>query len=390
MIHANINQLFTFYNSVGCEIEPLRTFFHCDLTYFPPKTQWTHMSVIQTSNQTFTPTTGIEYSSNWKNTTPSIQVSGIYEEGYEPFTFPLELRITNVSLLKSQLQKCVRRKHTELAVLTGWTLMKLDFEQFIRRLAIIMNEDVYLHTDVLPVIVWITSACTHGYQPSLKVVMWLLGVIKGLCETEYYDPTIISHTKHDNFNYTKIDTEQLTEHEINFLYSLLFRRSFGGLLNDIVMMNNSLCEWHTRFLEKTVDYETIQMRDFVVEYVCPPIDVELTNNHILISSLDFHVYPNILELIFVRFENVLNDYVRDVMKIDGMVVSQDDIKGIIWHFSSGINVRTKYYDSKKMKYMERKKTNDAKNELYQTYARLWEIIKPEYYLIAYKRIMSIG
>ena len=386
MIHANINQLFTFYNSSGFEIEPLRTFFHCDFTSFPPKTQWTHT----TSNQTITPTTGIEYSSMWKNTTPSIQVSGIYEVGYEPFTFPLELRITNVSLLKSQLQKCVRRKHTELAVLTGWTLMKLDFEQFIRRLAIIMNEDVYLHTDVLPVIVWITSACTHGYQPSLKVVMWLLGVIKGMCETEYYDPTTISHTKHDNFNYTKIDTEQLTEHEITFLYSLLFRRSFGGLPNDIVMMNNSLCEWHTRFLEKTVDYETIQTRDFVVEYVCPPVDVELTNNHILISSLDFHVYPNILDLIFVRFENVLNDYVRDVMKIDGFHVSQDDIKGMIWHFSSGINVRTKYYDSEKTEYMERKKINDAKNELYQTYARLWDLIKSEYYLIAYKRIMSIG
>jgi len=385
MIRLNLDQFFTVYNGSGDVVEPIRSHFHCDFNHFIPYIYWSHKSLIEPSQLPLEQNKGILYSSLWKNTT-TITVSGIYENDYEPYTFPVELYMTNVSLLKSQLQKCVRRKHTQLAVVTAWTLMKVDFKQFIRRIAIIMNEDVYLHTTILPVIIWITSACTHGYKPSLKVLMWLLGVVKGLCETKYYDPCV-SNVSHDNFDYIHIDTKRITDHEVNFLYSLLFRRSFGGLKNDMVMINNSLHEWHIRFLNK-FDYFSIEINDFELEYVCPPLDIEMTNNHIIIPALDFHVYPSLLDIILTRFENILNEYIEHVMKIKHNV-TKDDIQEIIWHFNSGINVRNIYYDDDKTTYNKTQQVDDDKNELLQLYKRLWNVIKPEYYVIAYKKILSM-
>ena len=49
------------------------------------------------------------------------------------------------SLLKSNLQKCVRRQILNKSLSTAKLMIKTDFLQFIRRLAIIMLEDTTLH-----------------------------------------------------------------------------------------------------------------------------------------------------------------------------------------------------------------------------------------------------
>lgn len=390
MRRINLDCLFTTYRDNGEIVEPLRSYFHCDFRKSPvPEVIWSHDPIInlEESNQ-LRAHEGTVYSSIWKQT-GSIIVSGYFEEDYQPFEFPLEMKVMNISLLKSQLQKCVRRKHTDLAILTAWTFMKLDFEQFIRRIAIIMNEDVFLHIKILPVITWITSAVSHGYKPSLKVIMWLLGIVKALCETSVYDPFLIGNVKKYErmFDYTDISTTQLKDDEINFLYSLLFRRSFGGLHNDVNMMNNSLYEWHERFING-YEYKFNQNTNFKIDYVVPPIDRQMTYNDIIIPSMDFHVCPTIVEIIFSRFENILNEYVENVLRIKHQI-TQDDIQGMIWHFNSGINVRTEIFADKRNEF-EARKVRDSKNELYKIYRKLWVLIKPEYYMIAYKRILNDG
>ncbi len=104
--------------------------------------------------------------------------------------------------------------------------------------------------------------------------------------------------------------------------------------------------------------------------------------------MDFHVCPTIVEIIFSRFENILNEYVENVLRIKHQI-TQDDIQGMIWHFNSGINVRTEIFADKRNEF-EARKVRDSKNELYKIYRKLWVLIKPEYYMIAYKRILNDG
>ena len=54
----------------------------------------------------------------------------------------LENTFRNIPLLKSNLQKCIRRGLTDKAIVTGYNLIQQDFWSFIRRLIIISIEDV--------------------------------------------------------------------------------------------------------------------------------------------------------------------------------------------------------------------------------------------------------
>ena len=51
----------------------------------------------------------------------------------------------NISLLKSQLQKAIRRKLTDLSINIAYQMINLSFNDFLRRLAIITLEDVILN-----------------------------------------------------------------------------------------------------------------------------------------------------------------------------------------------------------------------------------------------------
>lgn len=61
--------------------------------------------------------------------------------------------------LKSALQKNVRLMRVTPALRVALHLMRLDFSQFVRRLAIIVLEDGILHPD-LPFLCWLMMACS--------------------------------------------------------------------------------------------------------------------------------------------------------------------------------------------------------------------------------------
>ena len=103
----------------------------------------------------------------------------------------------SIKFLKSHLQKCVRRMKSKLAVESAAEIMRLDMNHFLRRLPIIIIEDVDL-VKQLPTTIWLMIAYSKGYKLRDKDVSWLLGVVKALAKCP--ERTIVDNKKERIFN----------------------------------------------------------------------------------------------------------------------------------------------------------------------------------------------
>ena len=87
----------------------------------------------------------------------------------------------SIPYLKSHLQKCVRKGLARQAVATTKQLLKLSVVESVRRLAVIMVEDVALHPRAMGVLLWWTVVLAHrlkglGQGATLRCVdvpLWL-------------------------------------------------------------------------------------------------------------------------------------------------------------------------------------------------------------------------
>ena len=106
-----------------------------------------------------------------------------------------------ISILKSSLQKNIRRCRPDAAVRVAFKLIKLEyvrvkgpqvihadsFSQFVRRLGIIILEDAVLHP-ALPAVVWMMVTSTHGYSIPIEAINLLLQVTWEIAAIPYRDP----------------------------------------------------------------------------------------------------------------------------------------------------------------------------------------------------------
>lgn len=218
----------------------------------------------------------------------------------------------HTSLLKSNLQKCIRRGLVDKSVSTAKLMIKTDFIQFIRRLFIIILEDTTLHHSVCP-IMWMTAAYPE-WQPCQKHINWLLSLVKYLAENKLRD--IYLKTEFDFMkNIEKIN--KLPSDDKNILYCLYLRTSYGGMKGDIDMIHYLIQIWIERFIEKK--YYSVYDKFKLIDY--KPKNIKI--NEILLEAVDFHCYPKLIELIKRKHINI----------------DKEDIKKSIWYFSSSYNIR---------------------------------------------------
>jgi hypothetical protein len=139
---------------------------------------------------------------------------------------------TNVSLLKSLLQKAVRRRQKRQAVWAAGALLVLSPDQLLRRLPIVALEDVALTTD-FPTLVWMMAASSKGWVPRSNHLLWLLNSVATLCEVEEQDV----HGAAD----TVVRDEELARRwgnctaNLTQLLSLKARLMYGGMQCDMSM-----------------------------------------------------------------------------------------------------------------------------------------------------------
>ncbi|KAL1919284.1 uncharacterized protein VTP21DRAFT_1977 [Calcarisporiella thermophila] len=237
---------------------------------------------------------------------------------------PVETQYTNVPLLKSHLQKCVRRQRVDLAVRTAWHLAKMDFNGLLRRLPIIMLEDVTLHVS-LPVVVWYMAANSKGFH-SAKLTEWLLGLVHALASHPVADQPLCGGVPQVQVLSRAVATAEYVNGEVgrDLLYSMALRRAFGGMKGDMMMMTDYINLWHHRFLNPPFD-------EGLLAHGVEPIDPlslrPLRTREWELAAVDFHCSSIIDQMLEVSPE---------ARKIGGQ-----SLKGIMWRCSSGINTRVK-------------------------------------------------
>jgi hypothetical protein len=208
--------------------------------------------------------------------------------------------------LKSHLQKSIRRMKKKLAVKTAAEMIRIDLNDFLRRLPIIIIEDVTI-LSVLPTTIWLMIAYSKGYKLRIDDVCWLLGVVKSLAKCPY-------RTKIDSHKVKKYKKEWMNTNNILFK-SILLRVSYGGMNGDMNMLKNAA----------VLAYESGAIN---LEIKKIEIDrYELKLNEILPLGMDFHVDKSVL----IKIHNFL--------KSKDLLVNKETIRNWMWQTRSGINKR---------------------------------------------------
>lgn len=229
-------------------------------------------------------------------------------------------------LLKSNLQKAIRRGNLELALKTSKTLIKTNFNEFIRRLFIIILEDTTAN-HCLNEIAWM-SACYPLWKPSKFQINWLLGVVETITLNTYWDISVFDDSpKFDLRNHNE-ELAKLDIFDMSMMYSMVFRASYGGMKSDISMIYYYADLWFKRLTGKIADTNMdIKLRS--LEIVPTNIDTikNIKNHELLIQAIDYHCYPEIIRKLNTFYNHIKPEY----------------IKKAIWFNNSDFNYRDNYY-----------------------------------------------
>jgi hypothetical protein len=178
-----------------------------------------------------------------------------------------------VSLHKSHLQKCVRRSNAHGAVWSAGVLLDVAPDALLRRIPIVMIEDVAPHT-CLTVLVWLMAS---GCQLTVTMHRWILGTVWLLASAPHRDPVPPHHATPPPS--TAIVTRTITTlggggvHS-DLIFAMLLRRSFGGMQGDMEMMGLSA---HRSMQQSVVDWAPVTPVDGSPR---PPWEL---------AAVDFHI-----------------------------------------------------------------------------------------------------
>ena len=207
---------------------------------------------------------------------------------------------TSIPMLKSLLQKAIRRGMTRDAIYAARELLTLDPMVFYRRLPIIMIEDVCLH-DGFCILVWHMMA---GVKPSDVFVRWALGLVHLLCA----ENQCIDYVLNEKVRLCENIPRDMEQKEL--VWCVIFRISFGGMAGDIQMMT-----WivNQMIIQRECTVSHVLVEPYNSENVIP------FPKPFLYECIDFHVHPRILD-------------------IDSHI-SREELKKMMWHNSSSVNHR---------------------------------------------------
>jgi len=241
----------------------------------------------------------------------------------------------NVPLLKSNLQKAVRRCDNQIAIQSSLAILQKEPMELLRRLPIIYIEDVCL-LDSYPIVVWLMMV-DKEYTMTVTDIDIILHIVNSLCNCRlYFD--FRSNDKVYNFSHKSLQDYE----NCNELLSLYYRSEYGGMKGDMQMLKTSIDYYIHNHSEIQ---ETI--------YNCIDYDKLDTDLEILVEAIDFHPFPQMLPTL------------SRITKIDKQI-----IKECIWFVESGYNSRKPLTIENSKLYEERSEwkkieccLDDVRNEL---------------------------
>ena len=238
---------------------------------------------------------------------------GNINPNFKTYYPPPKLEYTKNQYLLSHIQKSVRRMDDIKSVQSAKHLIDLDCTSFLRRLPIIMLEDVTLHESIT-IIVWLMIANSKKFPLKLEMIKWLLGIVYYLSnETEktFYSKEEKKYEWDDN---------SLTEQKKLLLYTLRFRKAYGGMGGDMKMI-----EYYIGLVLK----DKVCIKKTKIPLVKPFMEPLLKKDWIYEAN-DFHCNRFMIDRIHQYYPKYKKDY----------------LKQLVWNFSSSLNQRESVQNDK--------------------------------------------
>ena len=297
----------------------------------------------------------------------------------------------SVPVLKSILQKGVRRRRPLPSVRVAMELADKSLGDLVRRLPIICLEDSFYHYD-FPYMVWLMVAHSKEYVPNRELMQRLMRIVFEIASCPWQDNLIEGKDEGEKTTLSLTDASELGFHTDEdcdlMLRSMLLRRKYGGMAGDLSMMDGFVQLWLQRFEEQTVNIEVIakclpkKQNKFVswkdLSKLLHPVDRSLESvqslmmntpllclqaTDITFAGIDFHC-SNVLD------GAVTNpDIQSNVQRILEHPVSREELEKVLktamWHCSAGLNFRRPIISSKDDTSMENLKLKSV-----------WELVVP--------------
>lgn len=206
-------------------------------------------------------------------------------------------------LLQSHLQKCVRRGLREKACQTALELARSSLDVLLRRLPVILVEDLDAPLPWITSLIFFILATNDGYRLTEGDVGIVLGIVAGAARCEKKPVETFAR---------QIYLEDFPKDD---RLSLLARAAYGGMKCDVDMLMR-----RAAFAEE-------EREDFRVDPVPPATVDDLQPSEWCLAGVDFHC------------SNITSRVVKGLSN-SGRHVSDDEIKAWMWTHRSSINFRT--------------------------------------------------
>jgi len=251
--------------------------------------------------------------------------------------------IFDIEILKSNLQKAIRKKLLDVSLSTAYTILVQDKTQLLRRLPIIALEDSTINFQDFTYLIWLMVADSKGYKLTNYDINRILSIVEFITLNDYRD-YINNDTESDYLpfdNYSEFDKDF-----ISFYNSIFIRLEFGTMEGDIKWLKNIANEWYKRINKKDGDinyYLKKIPKAEVKEYNFK--ELEFRKKYQIPEAIDFHCY-----------KNIFNDLKE---KIPNLYETRENLTKTIWYLRSSLNLRNNFIrENKKAEEFVKKYENE--------------------------------
>lgn len=249
--------------------------------------------------------------------------------------------IFTISLLKSALQKAVRRNKVDEALIYAKEMVRIDVVEFLRRFLIIIIEDCLLHYQYDELV---------GILKNYKLIDGLTDEQKNLILKVVYEVASCKYRENWlNFEFEQNITDDLKntdkylfdnknvineieDKEKKLVDAVLYRSNIGGMKEDMYMLKNCAKIWLYRFHKKEFNVESIKKYFKDGSHIKFKDIKKIKKGDMILEAVDYHISPLVKILLKKPYiTNLINKYYPNNKDIGNI------LEGIIWKCRSGVS-----------------------------------------------------
>ena len=248
----------------------------------------------------------------------------------------------SISLLKSNLQKAIRKNNKDVALKSAKALMNEDVIQFCRRFPIIILEDVILHPYLKEVIDILAKVSKKDGKLDKDDKDFLLGVVADAATFQWRE-NLINEEEWVNVNKESDEAEEwikdnaeeinkLPDEELGLIRSIRYRAKMGGMTGDMRVLQRYSNLWAFRFIKnkKRWSYKTLKAGWTFNKIKYSDVE-KIKRTDVLLEAVDFHCSPLLNILLKKDSVKSLSEKYYPDREVNSV------IKGIIWRLRSGVS-----------------------------------------------------